>query len=160
MGVDAAGYIYVADDGNNNVNVLAPLSSIVPAPGTLLFTTAPPPVPVNNPYGLTVDSQGFVYVGNFGGNDILVLASYSSLSPLAEVLVIKPHDEGFADAAQVALDKVGNMYVTDFRNNRVAVLASVTSTVAAPGTELFSFNRSTPPVNGPQGVALDGNGSI
>ena len=52
------------------------------------------------------------------------------------------------------------MFVTAFADNRVAVLTSLSSTTTSPGTEMFSFTETSPPLNGIQAIALDGDGNM
>ena len=161
VGTDLQGYIYVVDGSSNQyLSVLAPLSSVNPPPGTVLFTTNETYLALGYAFGMTMDRNGTVYVANYFHNDVLVVSNFSSSPPCKALLTITGGESGSGlyEAISLALDTAGNMYVTSYEQNRLAVLASVTSTSAAPGTEIFSFYTSN--INGIQGVALDSNGSI
>ena len=76
---------------------------------------------LNKPVGVAVDSDGNVYVVDFGNNRVLELAPRSSTPSMLPFT-------GLAAPGGVAVDGAGNLYVTDRGNNRVLELAAGSST--------------------------------
>ena len=155
--------------GNNQIVVLASISSTSPPPGTQLyaFASSNPAMPYTYPNGLALDAAGNLYVVlsalNSYNNSVLVLASITSTTAAPGTLLHSFQDSTarLATPWGLALDAVGNMYVADAGSNRIVVLASISSTTAAPGTELYSFTKSNPAFHYPLvGIALDSAGNI
>ena len=175
--MDAAGNVYVIDDGNNRVLKLAAGST---TPIVLPFTG------LNSRSGVAVDTAGNVYVTDNSNNRVLKLAA-GSRTP-----VVLPFT-GLTALGGVAVDTAGDLYVTDstttgcwnWRRGRTprSCCRSPASTTpwvwrwTPPATSTsadFSNNRvlklaagsNTPTVlpftglNSPKGVAVDTAGNV
>ncbi|WP_405181755.1 serine/threonine-protein kinase PknD [Nocardia sp. NBC_01377] len=130
VAVDAAGNVYVADMGNDQVLKLAPGAS---TPTPLPFTG------LKNPQNVAVDTAGNIYVTDTSNDRVLKLAAGASTPSLLPFT-------GLKDPRGVAVDGVGDVYVADRGNDRVVRLAAGASTpTTLPLTGL----------QGPDGVAVD-----
>jgi len=152
LAVDQAGYIYVADWGNNSIRKISPAGIVSTVVANL---TA-----VYGPTGIAVDNtSGYIYATSRELNTVLkiapngsVTASYGSnnLNGCGNV-------DGLNTVAQfcfpwgVAVDNEGFVYVADNGNNSIRKIspAGVVSTLAAHLS-----------VYGPAGTAVDSSGYV
>ncbi|OKP89213.1 fibronectin type III domain-containing protein [Paenibacillus sp. P32E] len=116
----------------------------------------------SNPYSVTVDSSGNVYVADFENHRIQKLTAATGVwsewkkdgggsgSGLGE----------FANPSGVAVDSGGNVYVADYYNHRIQKLTAATGVWSewkksggGSGSGLGEFSY-------PRGVAVDGDGNV
>lgn len=135
VAVDAAGNVYVADMGNDQVLKLTKGAS----------TSTPLPFSgLKNPQNVAVDTAGNIYVTDTSNDRVLKLAAGAS-TPLPLPFT------GLKDPRGVAIDGAGDVYVADRGNDRVVRLAAGASTpTTLPLTGL----------QGPDGVAVDAAGNV
>ena len=134
VAVDGSGNIYVADGGNNRVQIFGPDRMYVASlPGTAA-----------TPNGAAVDGSGNVYVTN-GGNGTVQVFGPDRLHA-ASLL-----GSTFLFPNGVAVDGSGNVYVADTGNGTVKIFDSTTRAYVAdlPG-----------PFSEPSGVAVGGSGNV
>ena len=160
--LDTAGNLYIADQYNDRVCVLASISSTTAAPGEELFNIALPAL--SQPRDVALDAAGNVYVTCEGSSSITVFSSISSASPGTVLQVFTDITTPFRASSLrgIALDTQGRTYVASI-GGFVIVLAALSSGLPA-GTELFSFSNSDDPSGlaffEPVGLALDPSGRI
>ncbi len=106
------------------------------------------------PRNVTIDAAGFLYISDFGANQVYCVASDGTLTLVAGTGVAGFSGDGasallgqFNAPAGLAVDSIGALYVADSANNRVRKVFN--------GVILTVFN--TP---GPTGVALDSAGTL
>jgi DNA-binding beta-propeller fold protein YncE len=152
------GSIYVADTGNHRVVHLDLTGQILNTWGSQTPANQVPPAPgtFNEPWGITVDPQGNVYVADTWNHRIQKFSADGTF--LLEWGTGGVATEGsslFWGPRSVAVDpESGNVYVTDTGNKRVAVFD-------ANGTFLFDFGLTEPGMlNEPVGLAIDPNGIV
>ena len=158
VGVDAAGNVYVADQGNLAIRKIDANAVVT------TFATG-----FNGPTGVASDGAGNVYVADNGNSIIVKITNKGVVSTLAGTHGIRGSKDGTGTGAQfnqpqsVAVDSSGNVYVADAGNNMVRKINSqgVVTTIAGNTTAgnqngvgvAASFNK-------PTGVAVDASGNV
>jgi gliding motility-associated-like protein len=132
IAADAAGNIYVADEGNNVVKKIAAGTGTITTIGTG-FT---------EPAGVAVDALGNVYVADYANNAVKEIPVGGG--------TITTLGSGFSGPSGVAVDAAGNVYVADYGNNAVKKIPAGNGTVVAVGTGFVE----------PTGVAVDALGNV
>ena len=153
--LDAAGNVYVQDNGNNRVAVLAPLNSITPPPGTLIHSFTDSTQALARGRNLALDTAGNMYI--ICVPRLVVLASITSTTSTPGTQLASFNSAVFplTFPTGIAVDRAGNMYVADASLHRLTVLASLTTTVSGgPGTILLTLNVSA------GCVSLDSQGNM
>jgi len=126
VAVDAAGNVYVTDQGNNALRKITPAGVVSTLIGNTTTTTL-----LNTLSGIAIDAQGNLYITDQTGR-ILLINTQSILYTLAG----KANTSGFLDGSKttalfsspnsIAVDANKNIYVTDYNNNRVRKLVVTT----------------------------------
>jgi C1A family cysteine protease len=154
---DADGDVYVADTGNNRVQILS-------ADGTYRATLGTGggsgDYEFDSPHGVAVDSGGNVYVADSGNHRVQIydsgLAYVATLGVTGEAGSDNDHLNWPLD---VHVDENGNIYVADGWNHRVqkysdsCVYQYTLGTTGESGDDFEHFEE-------PSGVALDAAGKI
>lgn len=169
--VDAAGNVYIADQGNNVIRKMAPSALVTTFAGMAgiqgAANGADTAASFYKPFGVATDASGNVYVADAGNNLIRIITPAGLVSTFA--------GRGAAGAANgkdtatfnsplgVAVDGSGNVYVADYGNNLIRKItpAGVVSTLAgtgAAGADNGAGNIAT--FNLPEGVAVDAAGNV
>jgi serine/threonine protein kinase/sugar lactone lactonase YvrE len=174
IALDSAGYIYIADMGNNTIRKISPSGDVhtlaglagkageIDGEGAGARFTAPS--------GIAVDHVGNVYVAEFASGTIRKITPEGAVSLLAG----SPGNPGWTDAKgdnahfrnpwSVAVDKEGNVYVADKDNfviRRITPDGRVTTLAGKPGVPGFADgNRATARFNDPRGIAVDDFGNV
>jgi hypothetical protein len=177
VAADAAGNVYIADQNNNAVEMVAPDGNLsvfagvpghsgVPTPGTATSSH------MNAPDGVATDSTGNVYVADFLNAVVEKITPGGQLSVIAGI----PGSPGsptpgpatsshLSEVDSVAVDTAGNVYIADGGPNVIEkVTPSGTLSIFAgiPG----SSAQPTPGVatasalDDPNGVAVDSAGAV
>ena len=169
--LDSSGNIYVADYGNHlirkidssgNVTTLAGSGSSGSSNGN--GTSAS----FYNPIGIAVDSDGNVYVGDTGNNQIRKIDSSGNVTTLAGSESSGSEDgqgtsASFYKPYGIAVDNSGNIYVADAKNYRIRKIDSSgnVTTLAGSGSQgLVDGNSTTASFDLPRGIAVDGSGNV
>lgn len=170
---DAAGNLYLADQGNNRVLIyFNPLLDddvadlVIGQPG---FTTADFPLPsastLNQPIDVALDSLGNLYVADAINNRVLVYRSPLTTDVVADVVYGQPDftngsaNYQFVSAGDlfqprgIALDANDNLYVSDLGNSRVLVYDTDVDFDGIPGS-----SDACPHEAPDQGLDADHNG--
>jgi uncharacterized protein YjiK len=177
--VDSAGNFYIADQTNNRIRKVTTtgIISTVAGNGTQGYSGdggAATSAELNQPYGVTVDSAGNIYIADFLNNRVRkVTVSTGKISTVAgDGTGGYSGDGGAATSAEldgptnVAVDSAGNIYIADSDNNRIRKVTASTgiiSTVAGDGTAGYSGDggaATSADLNLAYGVALDASGNI
>ncbi len=107
---DAAGFVYVADSGNNRIQKFT-------TDGDYVMQWAGGSAPFAGPYSVDVNAQGDLYVVEYHGNRVQKFDS--------EGLFLMAWGSGgggvgqFSSPHRVAVDKDGNIYVAEYHGGRV-----------------------------------------
>lgn len=111
----------------------------------------------NQPYGITKDSHGNVYVADYGNNQI------RKITPTGMVSTFVPAAAGLSAPSGLAMDAADNLYIADANNNQikkvspagiVSVFAGNGTYGSSPGPALLASFKS------PSGVAVDAAGNV
>ena len=133
LAVDAAGNIYVADNGNNMirkitaagvVSTLAGNGSVGNANGNGASAS------FHSPFGIAVDAAGNIYVADAGNNMIRKITPDGTVSTFAGSGAKGAGNATGAQAtfntpAGLAVDVAGNVYVSDENNNLIRKISPV-----------------------------------
>ena len=170
LALDAEGNLFVADFSNHCIRKITP--------GGVVSTFAGTGVPgavngfrlsatFNHPYGLAIDREGNIYVGDVDNHRIRKISTDGTVSTFAG------GGKGFADREGslarfnqpygVAVDSDLNVYVADSHNNRIRKITpgGSVSTLAGNGHDGFVDGpAASAEFYVPIGVALDGAGNV
>ncbi len=174
VGVDNGGNVYLADYGNHEIRkvtsggVVTTLAGSAGVSGSVDGTGGA--ARFKNPFAVTVDNGGNVYVADYGNHTIRKVTSGGDVTTLAGLAGGAGGADGAGSAARfnfpagVALDGGGNAYVADTINHtlRKITAAGVVTTLAgsagSSGTNdgIGSGARFYQPI----GVAVDGSNNV
>ena len=144
VAVDAAGNLYIADRGNHRIRKVDTTGVITTVAGTGVSGFGGDDGPavsaqLNDPYGVTVDAAGNVYIGDTGNNRIRKVDTVGVITTIAGTGESDfGGDGGPAIEAQLqeprglATDSAGNVYISDTRNHRVRILRPSENVIPPP----------------------------
>jgi len=155
IALDSSGNIYVADTGNDRVQIFDSSGNFLLAFGT----TGSADGQFNFPRGIALDSTGNIYVVDPQNNTVQKFSPFTGFSNV--FFISKFGSSGSADGQfsfpqNIAFDSSDNIYVTDRDNNRVQIFDSsgnFLSKFGSPGTGNGQFDGLT-------GIAIDSSGNI
>ncbi len=200
VAVDAAGNLWVADTGNNRVlrfAAAAPSSAAPPAATAVIGQNdyssananqgggAPSAFSLSAPAGLAFDSQGNLYVSDFGNKRVLRYSAPLGSGSIGATLVLGESDFAAAGAppqanassmngpAGLAVDAAGNLYAAVPNDNRVLIFAAGAGIGAGAKSVLGQSDFLTTTANtaaapnaspntmyAPSDVKVDSNGNV
>ena len=172
LAVDAAGNLYIADQGNyviRKVDTTGLVTTFAGMGGIKGSANgADSLASFSGPFGVAVDAQGNVYVADAGNNQIRMISTAGSVSTFAGT-GIAGSANGTVDTTTfnsplgVAADGSGNLYVADYENNLIRKISSVgmVSTFAGTGAAgADDGSAATATFDLPEGIAVDAAGNV
>jgi hypothetical protein len=180
LALDASGNLFIADTENNcirEVNASSQNITTIAGNGSEGFfgdgTTAIS-AQFDQPWGVTVASNGDLYIADFGNNRVRKIDMVTGIVTTVAGNGISNYtgDGGAATAAtlnspaDVETDAAGNLYIADSENNAIRKVDAVTgviSTIAGNGTALYGgdgFSATLAGLYKPYSIYLDGAGNL
>jgi uncharacterized protein (TIGR03437 family) len=153
LAADYAGYLYIADLGNNRVRRIAPdgaISTIAGAgdAGSSGDGGLASRARLHTPRNVAVDGYGNLYISEFEGHRVRRVTPDGSISTFAGSGAAGFRGDGGPPAAAqlsypagLAADAAGSLYIADSQNNRVRKVSNGIITTAlggVPGTALLT----------------------
>ncbi len=176
VAVDSNGNLIISDTQNQRVReVTAGIIQTVAGTGVAGLGTADQlasQTQLNNPRNTCMAPNGAMYVADTGNHRVLTISRTALISvALGTGTPGYNGDGGQAFLAQVnqpsacAVDAAGNLYVADSGNNRIRKVtpAGIVGTAVGTGTPGSAGDgglANAAMLNGPRGIALDGNNNL
>jgi trimeric autotransporter adhesin len=127
-----------------------------------------------DPYGVTVDASGNLYIADAGNNRIRMVSKSSGIITTVAGTGVGAYsgDGGLATSAtlsnprSVTVDASGNLYIADFYNDCIRMVtksSGIITTVAGNGQKGFSGDgglATSAELYGPSGVVVDSSGDL
>lgn len=168
---DAAGNLFIADRDNNRIRKITPAGVVTTfaGSGTAGFANGTGTAATfNQPYSLTIDAAGNIYVGDRLNHSIRKITPAAVVTTLAgDGTAGNVNGTGsgarFNEPLGVAADAAGNIFVADFINNviRKVTPAGVATTFAGSGGNgLVDGTTTAAAFNNPFGLAFDAAGNL
>ena len=173
--VDAAGDIFIADDGNARVREVntSGIITTIAGGGTGGIGDGGPATAANvNPYGVAVDAAGNVYIADQNNERIRKVNTSGIITTVAgNGTPGFSGDGGAATTAElyypydVKVDAAGNLYIPDKHNQRIRKVntSGIINTIAGTGTAGYSGDggpATAAELNNPSGLAIDVSGNV
>lgn len=172
VAVDRAGYIYVADTGNNVIRKVTPAGAVTTLAGLAgsagYVNTNGSAARFSAPFGVAVDQAGNVYVADTRNNAIRKVTAAGAVTTLAGGTFGSKDGTGIAAQfnapSSVAVDAATNVYVADYGNNTIrkvtpaGVVTTLAGIPAVSGTNNGTGSGALFYL--PSGVVVDGGGNV
>ena len=171
---DAAGNVYVADNGNNTVRKVTRQGLVTTLAGKALAAghadAKGAAARFNAPAGIACDAAGNLYVVDSKNDTVRKVTPTGVVITLAGKAGVKGSADGsgaaarFSDPQGVACDPAGNVYLTDTGNETIrkitpaGVVTTLAGTAAAQGSA--DGNAGAALFNNPIGIARDTAGNL
>lgn len=158
VALDSDGNVYVADTLNHRIQKLDPSGSFITKWGKNIGdgSAGSGNGEFNNPWGITVDSNNYVYVADSGNNRVQKFDSEGNF--ITKWGVSGTGDGEFYFPSGVAVGPNGLIYVVEADNNRFQIFKpDGTFVVRYGGPGTGSDNGQ---FNYPYGIAVDSNGNV
>ncbi len=180
IALDGLGNMYISDNGNNRIRIVTASSGIINtiagdgATGGLGDGGLATAAQLNNPYGLSVDASGNLYIVDLGNNKVrMVTVATGIITTVAGTGTSGYSGDGIMATASnlnapsgITLDGSGNMYIGDENSNRVRMVNASTGIISTiAGTGVYGYSGDGGPataakLQGPAGLKLDGSGNL
>jgi hypothetical protein len=175
------GNVYIADFGNHRVRkvtISTGFVTTIAGTGTGSYSgdggdaTA---AKLNNPYGLSLDSAGNIYIADYTNNRIRKVSISTGIISTVAGSSTSGSYSGDGDVATsatlydpigISLDSAGNIYIADSSNRRIRKVTASTgiiSTIAGTGMQGYSGDggeATSATFKGPHGLAVDASSNV
>lgn len=169
IAIDNENNIYVADQNNHRIRKITPNGMVTTFAGSTSGFADGTGINAqfNRPTGLTIDSQGNIYITDKNNHRIRKITSNGVVTTLAGNGTIGTVD-GTSDIAQfnnpigLTIDYQNNIYIADSENNRIRKITpdGVVTTLAGNTQGFLDGDGSTAQFEYPTGLAIDIQGNI
>ncbi|WP_164840445.1 NHL repeat-containing protein [Collimonas arenae] len=172
IAIDLAGNLYVADTQNNTIRKISSagfISTLAGSPGQAgRDDGSTGNARFNQPWGITLDAAGNLYVADTGNNAIRKITTTGLVSTIAGTPGFAGNSDGNGSGAQfnqphgIAIDTSANLYIADTNNNTIRKLTQTgdVSTLAGDVAGNSDGSGQRARFNQPIGIAVDSAGNI
>ena len=174
VAVDGSGNVIVADMSNDTIRKITPDGMVTTLAGEAGMVGSADGFATNarfnDPFGVTVDGAGNIYVSDSGNNTIRKIIPEGTVITLAGLPEHAGNIDGHVELARfwnpqgLAVDSAGNVFVADTGNNAVRKITPTGVVSTLPQTPDPNNNSGTAAqniqLNSPGGVAVDGAGNV
>lgn len=187
IAVDNNGCVYVADTYNNRIRKITPEGVVTTVVGKYWGSKDGTATSAQffQPYGVTVDSNGNLYVADTSNHTIRKMSTDGIVATIGNIAGVIGGADGMASLAQfsspmaITVDFQGNLYVADTQNNRISKGSQTYAPVIdvngllSVGTIGLTYHQTLKAIYGstpylwsivsgslPSGLTLDANNAI
>jgi sugar lactone lactonase YvrE len=174
VAVDSSGNVYVGDQSSHTIRKVTPAGVVTTLAGSAgnmgSADGTGSAARFNYPGGVALDTNGNLYVGDWGNNTIRKVTPAGVVTTLAGLAGSFGTNDGMGSAAQfngpdgVAVDSAGNVYVADSANDtirKVTPVGVVTTLAGSAGSSGANDGMgSAAQFNYPLGVAVDSASNV
>ena len=170
VAIDYNGTLYVADYCNYRIRKISPSGAVttLAGSGSQAFANGlGSEASFYDPFGVAVDSNGIVYVGDAGNNRIRRIDTSGNVTTLAGSGNAEFADgvgsaASFYSPRHVAVDSTGTVFVADFNNHRIRQITTSgnVTTFAGSSPGFLDGLALTAKFQSPYGVAVDSYGNV
>jgi len=154
VAVDGAGNLFIGDHINSRILAVTPGGVV----SVLTINGLSPAIEL--PTALAFDAAGNLYIADYGGGRVVrvstLVVAGSTSSGLGVALGTGVFTFGISTLSGTTVDAQGNIYIAARTENSSSIIKVTTAGVASE----LSFPGITPPLSGPQGVAVDAMGTV
>jgi len=175
LAIDVSGNLYVADSGNSTIRKVTPAGVVSTLAGKAGVTgtndaSSAAAARFNVPYGVAVDTNGNIYVGDTENHTIRKISPTGAVTTLAGTPGTSGSTDGtnsgalFKYPCGVGVDGSGNIYVADYGNDTIrqvstnGVVTTLAGSAGTPGSTNGTGHGAL--FYSPLGLAVDGNGNV
>ena len=166
--IDSSGNVFVADRNNNRIRKITPEGIVSTIAGsTAGFADGKgTAAQFDAPTGITMDSEGNLYVADNGNHKIRKITQNGEVSTIAGSI------QGFADGTsniaqfsnpqKITIDNRKNLYISDLSNNRIRKITQegIVSTLAGSTVGFVDGTATNAKFNTPNGIVIDNSRTI
>ena len=155
--VDPTGNVYIADTANATIRKITPAGVVTTMAGTAGVTGTADGLGAsarfNQPYGVSVDATGNVYVADTGNDTIRAVTPGGAVVTLAGMPGIAGLKDGAGSSAEFNLPhglmvSAGSIYVADTGNSTIRLVSPTDVVSTLPVSVPSTIGITTPPAGG------------
>ena len=168
IAIDANNNLYVTDQGNHKIRKISPDGVVTTLAGsTEGFTDGLGTVSkFSNPIGVVIDTNGNIYVADYGNHKIRKISSLGVVSTFAGSTI--GYQDGTGTAAKfnlphgIGIDSNNNLYVADSNNDKIRKItpAGVVTAIAGSTRGYADATGTAAKFNNPYGIGVDSNDNV
>ncbi len=157
--IDAAGNLYVVDQGNNKIRKVSTSGAVTTIAGSGANATSDNNTGTlasfNNPFGITIDGFGNLYVSEFTGRKVRKISTSGAVSTLAGSGINGSANNidgilaTFGSISGLAVDVTGTtLYVADYGGNKIRKISLIGYSISKKLPTGLIFNTTTGTISG------------